>query len=67
MHVKEERKRERKELVKAWNLLDDAGDGHITTQDKRLPHLFRFIRPKVMCDTYTVCKILSDNGSIILC
>ncbi|XP_023932786.1 uncharacterized protein LOC106174392 isoform X2 [Lingula anatina] len=45
-HVKRERKREREELVKAWNILDPLGEGEIDVNDERIFTIFQMLRPK---------------------
>ena len=46
-HVKEERKREREEIVKAWNILDPKGAGTLRTDDPKLINVLRRIKPGV--------------------
>lgn len=45
-HVKHERKRERAELLKAWNILDPLGEGSLATTDEKMMEIFRILRPK---------------------
>ncbi|XP_076799589.1 uncharacterized protein LOC143444284 [Clavelina lepadiformis] len=45
-HVKQERKQQREELAKAWNLLDPLGQGQLSVDDPQLLKLFKILKPK---------------------
>ena len=46
-HVKEERKKEREQIIKAWNIIDDKGEGQLHVDDLRLYYVISKIKPGV--------------------
>ncbi|CAH1793102.1 unnamed protein product [Owenia fusiformis] len=62
-YIKKERKRERTELAKAWNLLDPLGDGIIATTEPKFFALFRMVKPKLRdCDVKEILDYIDDDG-----
>ncbi|XP_018673272.2 uncharacterized protein LOC100179610 [Ciona intestinalis] len=45
-HVKQERRQQREELAKAWNLMDPLGNGQLSVNDPKLTELFHILKPK---------------------
>ena len=46
-HVKEERKKEREQIIKAWNIIDEKGDGQLHVDDLRLYYVISNIKAGV--------------------
>ncbi|XP_074663159.1 uncharacterized protein LOC141915498 isoform X3 [Tubulanus polymorphus] len=62
-HVKEERKRDRIELAKAWNILDPNGVGFISLQDETIEKVLRLVKPELKDENIEVIMMYLDGDS----
>jgi len=64
LYVKQERKQQREQLAKAWNLLDPLGKGEIPVNAPSLYKLFKIIMPKnTEIENEALIKYISLQGS----